>query len=544
MRKIYFFLTIFSALVLASCSDDDDTVSSSAKFEGSIENVSALGQTVTVKVVSDTKWTISKSEGADWFHVTPFTSTGNEDIKVEVEPTLATEMRQGVIYLSTETGLTDSLTVKQNTLTFPAVPGAIEGQTAADYGQTITLTADSVTDAQAYVWYRNGEAFEETAGRTLDVMVPGKYQVSAKNSLGESDLSPEKELTFSTDIVLDQVESAEYIGSQANGYSYSYQMVLTKKIDNTTEIGFFGTFTDDKPADADNAWLSTRDYKICDPYKNNFKFEGRCEGNDEYSLTPWSGDPYGSYFFIKKNGSIVPLSVTYLHKDETNSIKIVNNNGHYTIKGENLKTWNAIIKTEVSDWGSVSRSIVSREERPDFSLSFEGDITFANEGIDQMSFSYKSPDQFTGDYTNTDCQTIGISYYPKEPGVWRIGIGEQAGLDGSGWEASADFYPENNSDITGLYVIGQNADKQIPGTVQRGFMRYNTYGTGLIAMYWVGLTRKSIVFGQPARNSYMRIEKTGASQYRVTLVIVDELGHKVTLGGEQVVEFTPVSNSN
>lgn len=543
MKKIYFlFASLMGIASLTSCSDDDGDSVSGARFEGMIDKISGIGGTVNVNVISEAKWVISKTDSCSWFHVTPFTSYGNETVTVDVDPSEQNGVRKGYIYLSVDGMKVDSLLISQGELSIPTAPGAIQGQDAAEAGEIVLLTADSLPDAQQYRWYLNGNVIATTAERTYEAILPGKYAVAGVNSLGEGEKSPEKDVNISKHYVFDRIELAEYKGDAYNSYSQSYHLILTKKVSEITEIGLDLIVTDKAPADADNAHLSSRTYKVCDPYQNDFNFDGRVEGNDEYSLTPWSGDAYGSYLFIRKAGAIVPGSVAYFHKSADMSISVEEDtDGHYVIKGSDLDCFNAIIKKSVNEWGSVSTTIESKEERGLFSFAFEGNVKFENMGVGFNQYSYRS-ENFAGNYTNKHCESIGVQYDSTNKKVWRVGISEFEGLSESGWELSGYFYPTSTTDPTGVYVVSNVAGKEIPGTVDRGWSRGGYTGTGLTATYWEGLTRKSVVYAQPAANSYVKIEKTGVAKYRVTVLAVDAQGHLLLLSGESVLEFTPMSS--
>lgn len=528
-KYLFVLLAIAAALPLASCSDNEDADGTYARFSGKIENIAGIGATVNINVESNTAWTLSKPKDGTWYHVTPSTSRGDEQLTVEIDPTTQAEKRRGVIYLSTAT-LTDSIVFEQNQLQLPGKPGAIQGLDTADPGTPIILTCDSLSDAQVYHWYRDTTLYATTTVPRLEVLLSGKYSVAGYNSIGEGEKSPAKDVEYSHHYSFDNVEKAEYIGGS---YNLAYQVVLTKKVSETTEIGFFGTFYEEKPADLNNITLPARDYLCIQPFENDYKAPGTIAPSSEYSIVPWGSDPFkGCYFFVRKNGKIVEGSQFYLTDSRDSKITVQRNGHDYTMMSTPMAASYAKIGT--SDWGG--KTVLSMTDVGAYSMSFKGTINFTNNSQEYWDYAYDK-NQFTANYQNLTCKRFTLTYDRKNPGAWTFNLSEESGLSGKGWSVNGTFYTASKEYTvhTGVYPVGKDAKAKEPGTLLRGYSHYGS-ADGLIATYWDALTKGDEVYGQPTPDSYLKIEKVSTATYRVTLRMYDSSGHRLTLRYTGLVE--------
>lgn len=522
-------LAMAAVLPLASCSDNDDADDTYARFSGEIGHISGIGATVNIKVESNTAWTLSKPKDATWYHVTPSMSHGDEQLTVEIDPTTATQGRRGVIYLSTA-ALTDSIVFEQGQLQIPGTPTAIKGLDTADPGTPIILTCDSLPDAQEYHWYRDTTLYATTTAPRLEVLLSGKYSVAGYNSVGEGEKSPVKDVEFSHNYVFDNVEKAEYIGGS---YNLAYQVILTKKVSETTEIGFFGTFYENKPADLNNITLPARDYLCIQPYENDYKAPGTIAPSTEYSIVPSGTDPFkGCYFFIRKNGKVVEGSQFYLTDSRDSKITVQRSGNEYTMTSTPMAA--SYAKIGMSEWGS--KTVLSMTDVGSYTMSFKGTINFTNNSQEYWDYAYDK-NQFSTNYQNLSCERFTLVYDPKNPDTWTFNFAEQNGLAGKGWSVNGTFYTASKEHTvpTGVYLVGKDVKAKEPGTLLRGYSRYGS-SAGLIATYWEGLTKGSEVYGQPTPDSYLKIEKVSTATYRVTLRMYDSSGHRLTLRFTGLVE--------
>lgn len=523
IRKYLFMLLALAVILpLASCSDNEDADGTYARFAGKIEPISGIGAKVNVNVESNTAWALSKPKDGTWYHVTPSTSRDDEQLTVEIDPTTQSEGRRGVIYLSTTT-LTDSIVFEQNKLQLPGASGMIKGLDTADPGTPIILTCDSLPDAQEYHWYRDTTLYATTTVPHVEVLLSGKYSVAGYNSIGEGEKSPAKEVEYSRHYTFDNVEKAEYIGGS---YNLAYQVVLTKKVSETTEIGFFGTFYEEKPADLNNITLPARDYLCIQPIENDYKAPGTIAPSSEYTIVPWGNDPFtGCYFFIRKNGKIVEGSQYYLTDSRDSKITVQRNGHDYTMNSTPMQA--SYAKIGMSDWGS--KTVLSMTDVGAYSMSFKGTINFTNNSQEYWDYAYDK-NQFTGNYQNLNCERFSLSYNPKEPGTWNFNFSEESGMAGKGWSVNGTFYTASK-DLTvhtGIYLVAKDVKAKEPGTLLRGYSHYGS-ADGLIATYWDALKKGDEVYGQPVPDSYLKIEKVSTATYRITLRMYDSSGHHLTL---------------
>lgn len=528
-KYLFVLLAIAATLPLASCSDNEDADGTYARFSGKIENIAGIGATVNIHVEANTAWTLSKPKNGTWYHVTPSTSRGDEQLTVEIDPTTQAEKRRGVIYLSTAT-LTDSIVFEQNQLQIPGKPGAIQGLDTADPGTPIILTCDSLPDAQVYHWYRDTTLYATTTVPRLEVLLSGKYSVAGYNSIGEGEKSPAKDVEYSHHYSFDNVEKAEYIGGS---YNLAYQVVLTKKVSETTEIGFFGTFYEEKPADLNNITLPARDYLCIQPFENDYKAPGTIAPSSEYSIVPWGTDPFkGCYFFVRKNGKIVEGSQFYLTDSRDSKITVQRNGHDYTMTSTLMAA--SYAKIGMSDWGG--KTVLSMTDVGAYSMSFKGTINFTNNSQEYWDYAYDK-NQFTANYQNLNCERFTLTYDRKNPGAWTFNLSEESGLSGKGWSVNGTFYTASKEYTvhTGVYPVGKDAKAKEPGTLLRGYSHYGS-ADGLIATYWDALTKGNEVYGQPTPDSYLKIEKVSTATYRVTLRMYDSSGHRLTLRYTGLVE--------
>lgn len=511
MKRFNYWLVALGAVLagLSACKSDDEFILDLA-YEA--QEIPSKGQEVTFAIESNTDWTAATT--AKWLEIQPQQGSGNATVSVTVQPNSDDEKRQATITVSGG-NLTREISITQAAYVLlpPEAAGSIEGKDQGEPGETIVLTVAEIPYASTYKWYRNGTEIQNTESRTLSVEAEGTYTVAGENGLGEGQKSPEKTVTYSKKYVFDTA-NATYEGGD---YKNAYVVEFSKSVGTDTEIGATVTFFEEKP-DYNNILLPAGNYESVQPYQHDFTAVGTIDPNSEYNFN-------GTRFYIKKNGQIKAETVNYA-KEKGGSLDVAYANGTYTITGS-LDCF--ITSTELDADGY---QITKMEDSGTFTFEYSGPLKFKNNWRDWGVYYYDA-DFLDSDYDLGKVKAAYLKYGgTKDSGVpvWGLELWSSAQSE-AGYDVFANFYAAKDTIPEGTYSIAAEPGKGVRGTAERGYYLRPAY-YGMACKHWNPALSipnyDQAILGQPVKESYLKIEKLGDDEYKISYLLIDSRNHKIS----------------
>lgn len=529
MKRFNYWLVALVALGVAlagisACKSDDEFI---LILTYDAQEIPSDGKEVTFTIESNTDWTASST--AKWLDIQPQQGSGNATVTVAVQPNSDDEGRQASITVSGG-NITREISITQAAFVLlpPEAAGSIEGKEQAEPGETVVLTVAEIPYANTYKWYRNGTEIQNTESRTLSIEAGGTYTVAGENGLGEGQKSPEKTVTYSKEYVFDTAK-ATYEGGD---YKNAYVVEFSKVVDADTEIGATVTFYEEKP-DYDNILLPAGNYEAVQPYQHNFTAVGTIDPNSEYNLN-------GTRFYIKKKGQVKAETVNYA-KEKGGSLNVAYVDGTYTITGS-LDCF--IASTEVDTDGY---QVVKMEDSGTFTFKYSGPLKFVNNWRDWGVYYYDA-DFLDSDYDLGKVKAAYLKYggtKDSDVPVWGLELWS-ASQEQPGYDVFATFYAAKDTIPEGTYSIASEPRKEVRGTAERGYYLKPAY-YGMACKHWnpelsIPNYDKAIL-GQPVKDSYVKIEKIGADEYKISYLLIDSRNHKISAQYSGHVEIMHESSS-
>lgn len=524
MKRILLFTVLILIVILsASCDKSEQGELVYARFTAEPDLISGLGATITLNVESNTEWTLSKQNTDTWFHVTPSSGRGNQELTIVIDVhTDLLNSRTGKLTVHGGAEST-SINITQSHLLLPAAAGNIEGKELGEVGEAITLSIPVIANAQQYNWYRNGALTSTTDIPSLDIYLGGNYTVKGINPMGVGAMSAVKEVRYNQNYHFDTVVQAIYEG----GSSYTYYVVELKKvIDEETEIYAWFQLGEDAPTDPNNILLPARDYVALEPYQNNYTGKGIVYPATLYTVTEnlYNTGAKSGRVYIKRRGEILNGSEMFFKCTADNKISVSRDEKHYSISGEL-----ACVQPVMGAYDDGSTYVKELIDCGSITMNFEGQMTFKDVSHDNYNtFYYNLGDSFNRNI-ELDALSARILYSSKNPGEWFFEMNQGSSYTEPGWRVLNYFYSNNPINPVGTYTLSNNPQLITLGTMPRGYFYNDSYG-GLHASYYTDdSNRDRLVLAQPNINSYLKIEKTGDETYKMKLVMYDMEGNKFSM---------------
>ncbi len=508
-----------AALVgLSACKSEDELI---LNITYEAQEIPSEGKEVTFAIESNIDWAATST--VNWLDIKPQQGSGNAIVSVIVKPNSDEEGRQAIITVSGG-NLTREISITQAAYVLlpPEAAGSIEGKEQGEPGETIVLTVAEIPYASTYKWYRNGTEIQNTASRTLSVDTDGTYAVAGENGLGEGQKSPVKTVTYSKAYVFDTAK-ATYEGGD---YNNAYVVEFSRAVNADTEIGAIVTFYEEKP-DYNNILLPVGSYESVQPYQHNYTAVGTIKPNSEYSMD-------GTCFYIKKKGQVKAETVNYA-KEKGGSLEVAFVDGTYTITGS-LDCF--IASTEVDADGY---QVTKTEDSGTFTFKYSGQLKFENNWRDWGVYYYDA-DFLDSDYDLGKVKAAYLKYGGTEgSGVPRWGLELWSSSQSeAGYDVFANFYSAKDTIPEGTYSIAEEPGKGVRGTAERGYYLKPAY-YGMVCKHWNPELPTSdydkAILGQPVKESYLKIEKIGDDEYKISYLLIDSRNHKISANYSGHVEI-------